>query len=368
VFQDTAEWSSAEKILFVRLDTIGDVLMTTPAMRAFKERSPDVSLTLLTSPTGSTVARLIPEIDEVLVYEAPWMKASAPRSTSSADWKQVDELRERAFDAAVIPTVYSQNPLPSAFLCFLAEIPLRAAHCRENPYQLLTHWLKDPEPETLVRHEVQRHLDLVAALGMAPRDTRLSLCVSEAARVEASMLLSTAGLELERPWVLVHPGSTAPSRRYPVGHYADALRLLHDETGVQFAISGDAEDKELTRELAVRLGAVPAALLAGRTSLEVLAAVIEKAPLLISNNTGPVHIAAAVGTPVVDLYALTNPQHTPWQVPNRVLFADVPCRICYKSVCPQGHNKCLVDVSPRAVADAATELLGLCASSSNDGA
>ncbi|MGN5478419.1 glycosyltransferase family 9 protein [Cupriavidus basilensis] len=78
----------------------------------------------------------------------------------------------------------------------------------------------------------------------------------------------------------------------------------------------------------------------------------------MSNNSGPVHIAAALGTPVVDLYALTNPQHTPWQVPHRTLFEDVPCRHCYKSTCPQGHHRCLRGVSPAAVIAAAQALLG----------
>ena len=78
--------------------------------------------------------------------------------------------------------------------------------------------------------------------------------------------------------------------------------------------------------------------------------------LLISNNTGPVHIAAAVGTPVVDLYALTNPQHTPWRVPNRVLFNDVPCKYCYRSICPMGHHACLRGVDADTVIDAALEL------------
>src|SRR5205085_708073 len=99
--------------------------------------------------------------------------------------------------------------------------------------------------------------------------------------------------------------------------------------------------------------------LAGRLGLPQLAATIELAPLLISNNTGPVHIAAALGTPVVDLYALTNPQHTPWQVPSRVLSHDVPCRNCYKSVCPLGHHDCLRGVPPEAVVTAARELLAV---------
>src|SRR5438045_7645437 len=96
--------------------------------------------------------------------------------------------------------------------------------------------------------------------------------------------------------------------------------------------------------------------LAGRLNLEELAALLAEAPLLISNNTGPAHVAAAVGTPVVDLYALTNPQHTPWQVPHRVLFHDVPCRNCYRSACPMGHHGCLRGVPVERGVSAALEL------------
>jgi ADP-heptose:LPS heptosyltransferase len=83
------------------------------------------------------------------------------------------------------------------------------------------------------------------------------------------------------------------------------------------------------------------------------------ASTLVSNNTGPVHIAAAVGTPVVDIYALTNPQHAPWKVPNHVLFHDVPCRFCYRSTCPKTHHDCLNLLDPSRVAAAARDLLQL---------
>ncbi len=102
---------------------------------------------------------------------------------------------------------------------------------------------------------------------------------------------------------------------------------------------------------------VPSFSLAGELDLGELAALLAMAPLLIANNTGPVHIAAAVGTPVVDLYALTNPQHTPWGVPSRVLNHDVPCKYCYKSVCPEGHHDCLALVPPEAVVEAVWALL-----------
>jgi len=96
---------------------------------------------------------------------------------------------------------------------------------------------------------------------------------------------------------------------------------------------------------------------AGALNIKEFSALVSLAPLLISNNTGPAHIAAATGTPVVDLYALTNPQHTPWMVLSRVLYHDVSCKFCYKSVCPMGHHDCLRLVPPGTVVQAALELL-----------
>jgi ADP-heptose:LPS heptosyltransferase len=112
----------------------------------------------------------------------------------------------------------------------------------------------------------------------------------------------------------------------------------------------------LVEFIQMEMGA-PSHSLVNRLDLAEMAALLALAPLLIANNTGPVHIAAAVGTPVVDLYALTNPQHTPWGVPNRVLFHDVPCKYCYKSVCPEGHHHCLRLVPPAAIVEAAGQLL-----------
>src|SRR5207249_1178178 len=126
-------WDGAARVLCVRLDTLGDVLMTTPALRALKESRAGRRITLLTSEPGAAAARLVPEIDDVIVYDAPWLKATAPRADSRPEYAMAEALRRQAFDAAVIFTVFSQNPLPSAFLCYLADVPLRLAHCRENP-------------------------------------------------------------------------------------------------------------------------------------------------------------------------------------------------------------------------------------------
>ncbi len=328
-------WRGIENLLCVRLDNMGDVLMTTPAIRALRETL-GCRVTLLASPSGAALAGLVPEIDEVIAFRAPWMKPPCD------DASVVERIK--GFDAAAIFTVYSQSALPAAYLCYLAGIPRRLAHCRENPYHLLTDWVPDPEPASTVRHEVRRQLDLVGAVGCSTENERLSFRVPESAR--------QALAPMPEPLIVVHPGASAASRRYPAQSYARALDVL----GHEVVFTGDAAEVELVESLRSSM-AVPSRSLAGQLSLAELGALIEAADLLICNNTGPAHLAAAVGTPVVDLYALTNPQHTPWQVESRVLFHDVPCRNCYKSVCPTGHHECLRGVAPERVAEAARELL-----------
>ncbi|HEX8199411.1 MAG TPA: glycosyltransferase family 9 protein [Isosphaeraceae bacterium] len=351
-----AGWDDAANVLAVRLDALGDVLMTTPALRAVKESRPGRRVTLLTSPAGAAAARLVPAIDEVLVYEAPWMKATAPRADSRPELEMAGRLRRAGFDAAAIFTVYSQNPLPAAFLCHLADIPRRLAHCRENPYGLLTDWVREPEPDSLIRHEVRRQLDLVAAVGARTADERMALRIPEAARRRVGGLVADRGIDPESPWVLVHPGASAPSRRYPPEGFAAAARLLAGEAGCPVLLTGSESERALVEEVRGAMGVSCPALIGG-LDLGELAALIERAAVLIANNSGPAHVAAAVGTPVVDLYALTNPQHTPWGVPHRVLNHDVPCKYCYKSVCPEGHHDCLRRVPPDDVARAALELI-----------
>lgn len=348
-------WSAARSVLCVRLDTIGDVLMTTPALRAIKEGCSGRRVTLLTSPPGAAAAHRVPEIDDVLIYEAPWLKATPPRPDSQRDHEFVSKLRELGFDAAVIFTVFSQSALPAAMLTYLADVPLRLAHCRENPYQLLTDWVKETEPESGIRHEVRRQLDLVATVGCCASHERLSLRPTEDDRSHAATELHSCGIS-SAAWAVVHPGASASSRRYPPASFMAVVRSLVRDHGVEIVFTGSSDEAELIEK--IRAGArVRTHSLAGRLSLGELAAVIDRAPVLISNNTGPAHIAAAMNTPVVDLYALTNPQHTPWLVEARVLNREAPCAPCYQSVCPERLHPCLQGVPPDEVVEAALELL-----------
>jgi lipopolysaccharide heptosyltransferase II len=357
VTDPAARWAAARRILAVRLDNLGDVLMATPAIRALKAAEPGRHVTLLASPTGAQAAPFVPEIDAVIVAETPWMPEGGGTGPEELG-DLTSALVAGAFDAAVVCTTYSQSALPAAHACWLAGIPLRLAHSRENPYGLLTDWVPDPEPHFVVRHEVRRQLDLVAHVGARTDDERLSFQVRPRDAAQAVEKLRAAGVDLERRYIVVHPGASAPSRRYPEEHYAAVIDALAAPPDAQLVFTGTAAERELIRAIRDRARG-PTVSLAGDLSLGELAAVIAAAALLVANNTGPVHIAAALGTPVVDIYALTNPQHAPWQVPSRVLYHDVPCRFCYRSVCPQTHHHCLRLLAPERVVEAAHELLGL---------
>jgi lipopolysaccharide heptosyltransferase II len=347
-------------VLAVRLDNLGDVLMTTPAFAAMRAGAPDAHLTLLASPAGGKIARFVPGIDEIIEFSAPWMKSSAAAAAGEiggAERSMVKRLAAGHFDAAAIFTVCTQSALPAALLCRLAGIPLRLAHSRENPYDLLTDWVAETDRvEDGMRHEVARQLALVDKVGWHVDDQHLRLRPTARATARAQAELRDAGLARGQPYFVVHPGASAPSRRYPPDCFGVAVDGISRRSGCVAVFTGDSSEAELIERA---LGAMSenAVSLAGRLDVGELAALIGGSRLLLSNNTGPAHMAAAMGTPVVVLYAQTNPQHTPWMVSTRVLFHDVPCRHCLKSICPQGHHDCLRKVEPRAVIDAALELL-----------
>ena len=348
-------WERAQRLLCVRLDAMGDVIMTGPALRAVKESVPGRHITLLTSPSGAEAARLMPFVDEILLYEAPWMKAGSPDGSPALDRLMIEDLRAMRFDGAIIFTVYSQNPLPAALFCYLADVPLRLAHCRENPYRLLSDWVREPEPEGCIRHEVQRQLDLVGTIGAHTTNLHLSLDLPRSLSDEIDGVIEDLVGNGGRRVVAIHAGATAASRRYPGEQFAVAARRLVEQFDCSVVFTGIESERDLVESIRVRMNA-PSYSLVGRLDLPRLAAFLSRVSLLISNNTGTVHVAAAVGTPVVDLYALTNPQHTPWMVPHRVLSHDVPCKFCYKSICPEGHHYCLRLIAPDEVVGAAAEL------------
>lgn len=352
-------WRGVQRVLLVRLDNLGDVLMTTPAIAAVRDSLPGAYLALLAAPSARALRPHLPLLDEIIGFDAPWVKAGAAalegQPLGAAERLLLQGLQQQRFDAAILFTVCTQSALPAALLCRLAGIPLVLAHARERAYGLLSDEVPDHEQIAAgMRHEVRRQLDLVAHVGLRTADERLRFALRDEDAAAARAMLVAAGVDPARPYVLLHPGASAASRRYPAAAYGQAAALLR-EAGAQVVFCAGPGEGALLDEAAGAMGG--GTVLAPLQSLGTLAALVAGARVLVANNSGPVHLAAAVGTPVVDLYALTNPQHTPWQVRAEVLNHDVPCRNCLKSVCAEGHHDCLRLVAPRQVADAALALM-----------
>lgn len=315
-----ASWPNCKNILVVRLDNMGDLLMSTPAIRALKKTFKG-RITVLTSSMAAGIARNISEINEIILFDVPWVKTEHA-SFSNDFWGLVEILKAKQFDGAVIFTVFSQTPVPAIMLTYLADIPLRLAYCRENPYELLTHWVPDKEPYTLIKHQVERDLDLVATVGATTSNDLLSLQIPDSWD-SAKKKLDKNSIDLQKPWLILHPGVSELKRQYPTKNWIEIGKRVVTDFGYQLLLTGSASEKKLTDEIERGISA-NAFSIAGLLNLDEFICLIKEAPLLIAVNTGPVHIAVALQTPVLVLYAQTNPQHTPWKTPNKVLYFKVP--------------------------------------------
>jgi len=356
------QWQQARKILVVRLDNLGDVLLATPAMHALKVALPEAQITLLASPVGAQAGYLNRDIDDVIEYEAPWVDPWQRTSHDPArEQAMIEQLRRAEFDAAIIFTSFRQSPLPAAYLSYLAGIPLRLAASVDAPGSLLTTRHRHPER---AMHEVERGLDLVGAIGIPSEQSDLVIDVPADARRHAQMrrreLLRISDGERHGPFVMVHPGCSMPARTYPAEQYSEVIDALVTDLNATVVLTGVDTERDLVA--GIRRGVHPSGQphvhdLAASLSFPDLCALVGTADLLVTNNTGPMHIAAAMDTPVIALFALTNPpeQWRPWKVPHRLLNNDVPCRICYQRICPF-EQECIRSVSATDVLAAARDL------------
>jgi ADP-heptose:LPS heptosyltransferase len=308
-------WNNCKNILCIRPDNMGDLIMSGPAIRALKHTF-NANITVLTSSMGKLIAPYMDEIDETITFDLPWVKTNEVTESDSIQYL-VDALKLRRFDAAVIFTVYSQNPLPTAMLAYMAGIPKVLAYCRENPYGLLTDWVPDEEPHRFIRHQVRRDLDLVKTVGVNPLCENLCLHIKDVWH-KVVRKLEISGVKLNRPWLILHAGVSEEKRQYPFDLWVETGRKIIDELNAQILLTGSISESQFTDQLQRDIGEDSYSI-GGLLDMEEFICLVQHSPLMISVNTGTVHIASAVGTPVVVMYAQTNPQHTPWKVPCKVL-------------------------------------------------
>ncbi|MEJ7681490.1 MAG: glycosyltransferase family 9 protein [Segetibacter sp.] len=238
----TKTWKKhAKNILIIRADNMGDLIMSVPAIRAIKQTFSS-KITVLTSTMAAGIAPYISEIDDVIVFDLPWIKAKEVMA-NEAILTLVQLIKERRSDAAVVFTVFSQNAMPAAMITYMAGIPLRLAYSRENPYKLLTNWVPDKEPYTFIQHQVLRELALVNSIGVAADDISLHLNIPATAWKRAEEKLLTTGVDIEKRWLICHAGVSEKKREYPEELWAEAAKKLINEKGFQILFTGAASEK-----------------------------------------------------------------------------------------------------------------------------
>jgi HAD superfamily hydrolase (TIGR01662 family) len=332
---DVAPRHPGGHVLAIRVDSAGDVLLTGPALRALAAGAD--RLTLVCGPRGEAAAALLPGVDELIGWHTPWIDPEPKPVDPVKVNALVDRIAALAVDEAVIFTSFHQSPLPFALLLRLAGVLRISAISVDYPGSLLDvrHRLADrlPEPE--------RALSLAAAAGFG-------LPAGDDGRLRVQGARRPRGLP-ER-YVVVHPGASVPARACPPERVREFVVAL-SEAGHRVVVTGSPQERELTRYVA----GAQARDLGGRTRLAELAGVLAGADALVCANTGPAHVSAAVGTPVVSLFAPTVPygQWAPYRVPH-VRLGDplAPCRDTRAGTCPAAGHPCLSSVTAAEVVSA----------------
>jgi ADP-heptose:LPS heptosyltransferase len=330
--------------LVARLDSAGDVLLQGPAVRAIAAGS--ARLTFLCGPRGRPAAELLPGVEEVVCFRAEWIDPEPQPISRQAVEELVAAVERLQPDQAVVLTSFHQSALPLALVLRLAGVPRIGAISEDYPGSLLDvrHRVDDD------LHEVERSLSLAEAMGFrlpAGDDGRLEV-------VRKASLPAAAAAH--RPYVAVHPGASVPSRAWAPERHRELVELLA-ASGRRVVVTGAPDEVELTARVAGKREEVLD--LGGRTPWPVLAEVLAAADAVVVGNTGPAHLAAAVGTPVVSLFSPVVPARRwrPWRVPHLLLGRqDAPCAGSRARSCPVPDHPCLDSVPAEEVATAVQQL------------
>lgn len=326
-------------VLVVRLDNAGDVLLAGPAIRAVAAGAERV--TLVCGPHGAAAGELLPGVDEVVTWSCPWIDPRPEPVEQEHLDELVDTVRVLSPDLALVLTSFHQSPLPTALLLRLAGVPWVGAASGDYPGSLLD--LRHQPPDGL--HEVERALSLVRAAGYElPDGDDGRLAVRPPPNPQFPWRVSRAWSD---GYVVLHPGASVPARAWPEHRWLDLARVLSDR-GLRVVVTGAPGERALTARVAAAYGSGDVMDLGGRTSLGELSGVLRAASVVVAANTGPAHLAAAVGTPVVSLFAPTVPfeRWRPWGVPIVVLGrGDAPCRDTRVTTCPFPGHPCLTSVT-----------------------
>ncbi|HST52293.1 MAG TPA: lipopolysaccharide heptosyltransferase II [Pyrinomonadaceae bacterium] len=342
-----------ERVVVRSANWVGDAAMTVPALRELRRVLPGAHLTLATRAWAEGIFQGADFLDDIIAVEET-------KGTARSVWREARAWRARRFDLAVL----FPNAFAPALVAALARVPARVGYATQGRCALLTHSLPVPDWRGL-RHEVFYYLNIVAGLerllgGATPsesREPRAEIAVSNRRREAARLFLRERGARAGRPLVVLCPGSTnSRAKRWPAERFAALADALVENFGVEVALVGAREESRVSEEVARRMRARPL-VLTGETELDQTVALLSVADLLVTNDTGPAHVAAAVGCPVVVIFGPTNPTTTrPFSTLAAVVREPPDCAPCMLRDCPIDH-RCMTAITVETVFGQATAAL-----------
>jgi heptosyltransferase-2 len=334
--------AAVEKILVAQTSFVGDVVLTTPLLAALRQRFPGAHIAVLCTPRGKEILAGHPAVDEIII-----LKKKRDGGRRSGIFEMARTLRERGFTMAISP----HKSLRTALILSLAGMPLRIGF-RQSAGWFLYH--RRVQRDALA-HEVDRNLSLLRALGAEAESAEATPRVepAPAAREAATRLFDELGIGRDATVIGINPGSVWPTKRWTAEGYAAVSAALAKKHDARIVVFGGPDDREIA-ERVVRLADCGAVSIAGRLSLSELAAAVDQCKVFITNDSGPMHIAAARGVPVVAIFCATTPALGFYPYASRavVVEKELPCRPCGDHGglrCPLGTEDCMRLVRPEDV-------------------
>ena len=343
--------SNIKRIVVRGTNWVGDAMMTLPALRELRRLFPEAHITLATRSGAKGLFKDEEFVDELLIHEGRGL---------GSFWRQVRAWRQGRFDLAVLLT----NSFESALVAALARIPVRVGYAADGRARLLTHPSDLPEWRS-TKHEVFYYLKIIAGIewiftrqqSFLDVQPNASLEVSNVRQEEARKLLQRQGVTDDRPVIALCPGSiNSRAKRWPAESYAVLADRCIDTLNAQVMLVGSKDELEVSKQVADRMHNKPI-VLTGQTDISEVVALLSLADLLITNDTGPAHIAAALGRPTLVIFGPTNPLTTrPFSPFAEIIRHPPDCAPCMLRDCPIDH-RCMTAITPDEVFSHAQALL-----------
>ena len=328
------------RILIRSTNWIGDAVMTTPAIRAIRKNFPQAEISILAKPWVLSVFEHNPHVDRCIVYDS-----EALHRGLSGKIKLVRDLKQYRFDTAIL----LQNAFEAAFISFFAQIPCRIGYNTDARGPLLSHAVPLSK-EIKKKHQTAYYLDILRGVGLDTDGQALTLVVGDKYENKADEILNLHGISPGDKLVGINPGATfGPAKQWFPERYAELTDQIQEAFGAQIILFGGPGDSETGIKISEMMRHPPINL-SGKTDLGEAMALIKRCSLFITNDSGLMHVAAALHVPLIAIFGSTNPTTTgPWSNKSRIIKIPAECSPCLKPECPEKHFHCMEQISVKMV-------------------